>query len=74
MSLPPLSPDAAVIEERYQLLAGKYYLAQAEFLKVITESTRLRAVIRAKQQVIDTLLPHYPFPLSAELQAAIALT
>ena len=74
MSLPEFTPAEARLEAQYQELVARFYHAQADFYKAQRESTRLRTVVRAKQEVITVLLPYYPHPLTPELQAKINLT
>lgn len=61
-------------EARHRALVAKFSAAQRAFQRSQQECTHLHLVVRAKQEVIEELLPYYPHPLSPTMQAKIYLS
>jgi hypothetical protein len=75
-----VAAQTAQLEERFQSLAVSFRAVQLQY-QAVREHHRvvhrevlwLQQVVNVKQQVIEELLPHYPHPLTPELQYAIEL-
>lgn len=60
-------------EERYLNLVARFLAARGDFLNAQHECAHLHKVIRAKQEVIEEILPYYPHPISRVMQLKIEL-